>query len=38
MLKNHRDKITIRELKWMNVNSLSTNSDLDYVSYHYYNR
>jgi hypothetical protein len=39
MLQNHRDKIKIRGLQWMNTNSLSNlNSGLDYISYHWYMR
>lgn len=38
MLKNHYDKIKIRKLKWENVSQLDTNSNYDYISYHWYKR
>jgi hypothetical protein len=38
MLKNHSDKIIIRQLNWANVSNLNTNSNLDYISYHWYIR
>ena len=38
MLKNHRDKIEIRKLKWSNASTLNLNCDLDYISYHWYLR
>ena len=38
MLKNHNDKIIIRELKWCNSKTLDLNSDNDYISYHWYCR
>jgi len=38
MLKNHHDKIAIRKLNWQNVKTLDTNSNLDYVSYHWHMR
>lgn len=38
MLKNNPDKIKIRKLKWTNTNKLETNSNLDYISYHWYMR
>jgi hypothetical protein len=38
MLKNHSDKIEIRELQWRNVSSLVEQSNLDYMSYHWYKR
>jgi len=38
MLKNYPDKITIRPLKWSNTNNLDVNSDMDYISYHWYMR
>ena len=38
MLKNHRDHIAIRELKYKNVKVLAMDSDMDYVSYHWYMR
>ena len=40
MLKNHCDKIKIRQLKWKNDNDKNMDSiiDFDYVSYHWYLR
>jgi hypothetical protein len=39
MLQNHSDKIKIRELNWINSNSLShVNSHYDYISCHWYMR
>ena len=38
MLKNHSDKIEIRKLKWRNVNRLNAKYNLDYISYHWYDR
>ena len=38
MLKYHPDKIQIRKLDWRNANKLITNSNLDYISHHYYMR
>lgn len=38
MLKYHRDKIEIRELCWKNTNKLDTNTNHDYISYHWYMR
>jgi len=39
MLQNHRDKIKIRELNWINTHSLShVKSHYDYISYHWYMR
>lgn len=38
MLKNHPDKLKIRKLNWKNTNKLETNSNLDYISYHWYMR
>ena len=38
MLKYHNDNIAIRQLSWANVDILDTNSELDYISYHWYNR
>ncbi len=39
MLKNHSDKIKIRELKWINSTSIDNiESDYDYISYHWYLR
>ena len=38
MLKNHSDKIKIRELKWMNVGRLFSTQYFDYISYHSYIR
>lgn len=38
MLKNHTDKVKIRKLNWKNTNKLETNSNLDYISYHWYMR
>ncbi len=38
MLKYNQDKIQIRKLNWKNTNKLETDSDLDYISYHYYMR
>jgi hypothetical protein len=38
MLKYHPDKIKIRGLNWKNTNKLETNSNFDYISYHYYMR
>ena len=36
ILKNHSDKIELRPLKWMNSETLNTNSNYDYISYHWY--
>ena len=40
MLKNHCDKIKIRQLKWKNDNDKNMDSiiDFDYISYHWYLR
>lgn len=38
MQKYHNDKITIRPLKWKNVFTLNTDSDFDYISYHWFDR
>ena len=38
MLKNHKDKIIIRELKWGVTGDLNKIGNLDYVSYHWYMR
>lgn len=38
MLKNHSDKIEIRQLKWANSNRIDLKSNLDYVSVHWYMR
>jgi hypothetical protein len=38
ILKNHNDKIKIRQLNWKNVNDLSIVRDFDYISYHWYVR
>jgi hypothetical protein len=39
ILQNHCDKIKIRELQWMNSNSIShLNSGFDYISCHWYMR
>lgn len=38
MLKNHSDKIEIRQLQWRNVNTLNAKYNLDYISYHWYIR
>jgi len=38
MLKYNPDKIKIRKLNWKNVDKLETNSNLDYISYHWYAR
>lgn len=38
MLKYHHDKIQIRELSWKNTNKLESNSNYDYISYHWYMR
>ena len=38
MLKYHPNKIKIRKLNYRNTNKLETNSNLDYISYHWYLR
>lgn len=38
MLRNHDDKIIIRELKWENCGDLKFNNDLDYISCHWVRR
>ena len=38
MLKFNFDKIKIRKLNWKNTNTLDTNNNLDYISYHWYSR
>jgi FkbM family methyltransferase len=40
IIKNHTDKINIRQLKWSNVNSLDLEKYkyFDYISYHHYLR
>jgi hypothetical protein len=38
MLKYNPDKIQIRKLSWKNTNKLETNSNYDYISYHWYMR
>ena len=38
MLKNHSDKIIIRDLKWRNTDELLLSAECDYISYHWYKR
>ena len=38
MLKYNPTKIKIRKLNWKNVDSLQTNNNYDYISYHWYRR
>lgn len=38
MLTFHPECITIRPLRWANVETLDLDSDLDYISYHHYMR
>ena len=38
MLKNHRDEIILKELKWKNVGNFENVGEYDYVSYHWYLR
>lgn len=38
MLIHHNDKITIRKLNWLNINTLPKNNNYDYVSIHWYMR
>ena len=38
MLKCNPDKIQLRKLSWTNTRKLETNSNLDYISYHWYTR
>ena len=38
MLKYNPDKIQIRKLNWKNTNKLESNSNYDYISYHWYMR
>ncbi len=38
MIKHHLDKIQIRKLNWKNTNKLETNSNFDYISYHWWAR
>ena len=38
MLKYNPNKIQIRKLNWTNTNKLETNSNFDYISYHWYLR
>tara|TARA_R110002072_G_scaffold60435_3_gene153458 strand:- start:465 stop:2480 length:2016 start_codon:yes stop_codon:yes gene_type:complete len=38
MLKYNPDKIQIRRLNWINTDKLVTNSNYDYISYHWYMR
>ena len=38
MLKNNPDKIQIRNLSWTDTNKLETNSNYDYISYHWHMR
>lgn len=38
MLKNHPDKIKIRELKWENTCNFEEYKHFDYISCHYYQR
>jgi len=38
MLKYNPDKIKIRKLHWKNTNTLETNNNYDYISYHWYMR
>ena len=38
MLQHHRDKIRIRPLRWENRGTFDPDSDMDYVSVHYYMR
>ena len=38
VVKNHKDAILLRPLKWKNTNILDTqnNDNYDYISYHWY--
>ena len=38
MLKYNSNQIKIRKLSWRNANKLETNSNLDYISYHWHMR
>lgn len=38
IFKNYSDKIEIRQLNWIDGDILDIHSDLDYISYHWYNR
>ena len=38
MLKFNFDQIEIRKLNWKDTNTLDTNNNLDYISYHWYSR
>lgn len=38
VLKYHPDEVEVRKLNWKNVLHIDQNSDLDYVSHHWYNR
>jgi hypothetical protein len=38
MLKNHPDKIKIRELRWKNSSRMDNDNDYDYISVHHYMR
>ena len=38
ILKNHPDKIELRKLQFENVSTLNLELDLDYISYHWYQR
>ena len=38
MLKYNPTKIKLRKLNWKNVDSLQTNNNYDYISYHWYRR
>jgi len=38
IFKYHTDSVKIRKLKWINTDILDTNSDNDYISYHWWMR
>jgi FkbM family methyltransferase len=38
IIQNHKDDIIIRPLKWKNTNTLTSDGNYDYLSYHWYMR
>ena len=38
MLKNYRNNVDIRQLKWCNTSIFNADADYDYISYHWYMR
>jgi hypothetical protein len=36
--KNHNNNVELRKLTWYNSDTLNTNTNFDYISYHWHNR